>query len=143
MDRPDEFLTGRKDPPVELTDDYGALELGEGCLDLEEGWLTNVEPEEDEIEVEPEPAPPEPSLDTTPEEVVEYEWFYPVRSPNDVVVSGPITGGWGPGRWFKNRRMALTWAMNKYGKDRISLTRQTVGRWSILVRGLKNANAAN
>lgn len=62
---------------------------------------------------------------------------YSDRGPNDVVLSGPVIGGWGPGRWHQNRRIAFGWAIRKYGIDRVVATPQSNGRWSVLIKNLK------
>jgi len=63
---------------------------------------------------------------------------YTSRGPGDVVLSGPITSGWGPGRYFRNRREAYAAMCAKHGADRVRfLEGVTRGRWSYLVKGLK------
>lgn len=65
------------------------------------------------------------------------------RGPNDAIVSGPVAGGWGPGRWMPSKMVAYGWAMRKYGEDRVKwLPRSTRGRWAFLIKNLKGgANA--
>lgn len=64
---------------------------------------------------------------------------YPTRGPRDVVVSGPVRGGWGPGRWMPNRYVARKWADGKYGPERVLPVPYTEGRWAFLIRNLKAA----
>ena len=82
-----------------------------------------------------------PWCDTTDDEFGVRWVDYVDRGPRDVVVSGPVTGGWGPGRWSKNRRIAYWRLVGKYGIDRVKQTRQSEGRWSFLVRGLRAPTA--
>lgn len=82
----------------------------------------------------------EPSIDSTPEQVAELDdRFYTLgmRKPEDVVLSGPIFNGWGPGRYFQSRRLAREWCQEKYGIERVGFVRVTSGRWAYLIRGLK------
>lgn len=83
----------------------------------------------------------EPASDAVPEmdaDPGDTSWLYSTRGPSDAVVSGPIMGGWGPGRWIANRRAAYVWAVAKYGKDRVvQMDQQTEGRWAFLIRGLR------
>lgn len=68
------------------------------------------------------------------------QWVdYSDRGPRDVVLSGPVTAGWGPGRWHKNRRIAYWVATQRYGAERVKPTRQTEGRWSFLIKNLRSA----
>lgn len=62
---------------------------------------------------------------------------YSDRGPMDVVLSGPVIGGWGPGRWHQNRRIAFGWALRTYGVDRVVATPQSNGRWSVLIKNLR------
>jgi hypothetical protein len=62
---------------------------------------------------------------------------YVDRGPLDVVISGPVVGGWGPGRFHRSRRAAFSFLVEKYGAGRVSATRQSSGRWSFLIRNLK------
>lgn len=62
---------------------------------------------------------------------------YSDRGPNDVMLSGPITGGWGPGRWHANRRAAYAACVAKYGVDRVKFPRQSEGRWCCLIKNLR------
>lgn len=74
----------------------------------------------------------------TPDAELGARWVdYSDRGPRDVVVSGPITGGWGPGRWQKNRRYAYWRLVEKYGEDRVKPMKQSIGRWSFLIKNLK------
>lgn len=66
----------------------------------------------------------------------ERENYYSDRGPKDFIISGPMLGGWGPGRWFPTRGLAFNWALEKYGRERLQYTKQTQGRWAFLVRGV-------
>lgn len=80
-----------------------------------------------------------PVIDATDDDFTTRWVDYVDRGPRDVVISGPIIGGWGPGRWHKNRRVAYWVAVDKYGEDRVKMTRQSSGRWSFLIKNLKQA----
>lgn len=106
----------------------------------------------DELVYEPPPdyrayEAPEPTIDTPEGELkqaADDERFYTkaARGRNDVVISGPMWDGWGPGRYFRRRVHAYVWARAKYGPDRVvPLERQTTGRWAYLIRGLKKTGA--
>ena len=62
---------------------------------------------------------------------------YHDRGPRDVVISGPLPGGWGPGRWMKNRRAAYAFYVGKYGVERVKTHPQSVGRYAFLVKNLR------
>lgn len=64
---------------------------------------------------------------------------YSTRGPSDVVLSGPVVGGWGPGRYFRSRRLAFAAMREKYGPERVIPTRQNKGRWSFLIKNLRAA----
>lgn len=66
------------------------------------------------------------------------------RGPDDVVVSGPITKGWGPGQFMRSRATAYRYCCGKYGRDRVKFVRVSAGRWGYLIKDLKTkgANAA-
>ncbi len=89
----------------------------------------------DELIEEELPLAPHCDLDTSEfgSRFVEYS----SRGPRDVVISGPITGSHGPGRWHKNRRVAYWCCVEKYGADRVQQTRQSEGRWSFLIKNLR------
>jgi len=79
-----------------------------------------------------------PSCDTVPREFRDRFVDYNLRGPRDVVLSGPVQGGTGPGRYHQNRRRAYYSLVDKYGADRVRWTeKQSYKRWSFLVRGLK------
>jgi hypothetical protein len=78
-----------------------------------------------------------PWCDTTDDEFGARWVDYVDRGPRDVVVSGPVTGGWGPGRWHKNRRIAYWRLVGKFGADRVKPTKQSQGRWSFLIKNLR------
>lgn len=101
----------------------------------------------EEVDVEeldnPELYPLIPWCDTSDDEFG-LRWVdYSDRGPNDVVLSGPITGGWGPGRWHKNRRVAYWRLVDKYGADRVKQMRQSEGRWGFLIKNLRLPNNGN
>lgn len=62
---------------------------------------------------------------------------YTDRGPSDAVLSGPVLGGWGPGRYHRSRRVAYTYLVDKHGEDRVRNMSQSKGRWSFLVKNLK------
>lgn len=113
-------------------------------MNIEEYGLTPkpVECEEETEEEKEEELPLEPTLDTTEKEFANRFVEYGGRGPNDIVLSGPITGGWGPGRWRQNRGHAYRDLVKRWGKDKVVITRQSAGRWSFLIKGMKNAVAA-
>lgn len=80
-----------------------------------------------------------PSVDTDDKEFGTHWVDYTDRGSRDVVLSGPVIGGWGPGRWFANRRNAWFWAVRKYGEERVKPMRQSLSRWSLLVKNLRAA----
>jgi len=60
------------------------------------------------------------------------------RGSRDVVLSGPVGQGWGPGKWFKSRFFAFRYAVMKYGASRVKLLPGvTSGRWAFLIKDLK------
>lgn len=65
---------------------------------------------------------------------------YTDRGPRDVVLSGPVLGGWGPGRYHRSRRVAYGYLVSKHGEDGVRPMPQSKGRWSFLVKNLKAAN---
>ena len=67
---------------------------------------------------------------------------YSTRGPRDVVLSGPVAGGWGPGRYHRSRRVAYHVLRDKFGAERIVPMRQSKGRWSFLVKNLKEVTNA-
>lgn len=90
----------------------------------------------------PESFPLIPWCDTADDEFRGRWVDYSDRGPRDVVVSGPITGGWGPGRWHRNRRVAYWRLTQKYGEDRVKQMRQSEGRWSFLIKNLKESSVS-
>lgn len=105
--------------------------------------MTSEAPEPEDLELDnealddPEVYPLIPWCDTSDDEFG-YRWVdYVDRGPSDVVLSGPVTGGWGPGRWHSNRRVAYWRLVGKFGADRVKQTRQSEGRWSFLIKNLK------
>lgn len=84
--------------------------------------------------------PLKPTIDTHPREFEEREVLYESgrRREGDVVLSGPLIGGWGPGRYFQNRRRAREWCVAKYGAARVwGVEKLQRGRWAYLIKGLK------
>jgi hypothetical protein len=88
--------------------------------------------------------PPDITIDNTPEEVAAIasdDRFYTkglAREPGDAVVSGPVSGGWGPGRYFQSRRLAHAHCVEKYGEARVKqLQNWTRGRWAFLIKDLR------
>lgn len=112
------------DPYGEAFTDYTTDEYGDP--DLEAAELDD-----------PDLYPLIPWCDTSNDELGSRWVDYSDRGPYDAVVSGPIVGGWGPGRWHKNRRVAYWRLVDKYGQDRVKQTRQSEGRWSFLVKNLR------
>lgn len=84
----------------------------------------------------------QPGIDTDPREFEHKSVDYSSdKGPNDLVVSGPVIGGWGPGRYFQNRRQALRHYEDKYGENKVHLShRQSHGRWSVVIKDKKNAS---
>lgn len=79
-----------------------------------------------------------PGIDTVPTDFDLRDVEYSTRGPRDVVLSGPVIGGSGPGRYFQNRRLAYLWARGKYGPERVRRTeRECKWRWSFLIKDLK------
>lgn len=93
---------------------------------------------EDEENEELAPKVISPNIDTSEKELEhgEYEIEYSDRGPNDIVLSGPLLGGWGPGRFFQSRGAALVWATQKYGPGRVKKVKEQPGRWAYLVKNL-------
>lgn len=82
-----------------------------------------------------------PWCDSTDDEFGTRWVDYSDRGPNDVVLSGPVIGGWGGGRWHKNRRVAYWRLAGQFGEDRVKQMRQSQGRWSFLIKNLKSTSA--
>lgn len=83
------------------------------------------------------PEAEEPGVDGLP-----LDTSYSDRGPFDVVISGPvgkkIDKSKAPGRWFATPWDALTWAEEKYGRDRVKLLNlEESARWAILVKNLR------
>lgn len=62
---------------------------------------------------------------------------YSIRGPRDVVLSGPVGPGWGPGTWYPSRGAAYQKLEAKYGKERIRKVPTVMGRWAFLIVNLK------
>lgn len=63
---------------------------------------------------------------------------YTLRGPRDVVLSGPILGGWGPGRYYSSRRVAYFALVERFGENRVQFVDGlTRGRWGYLIKNLK------
>lgn len=101
------------------------------------------------------PEPEIPTLDSSPKELdvvakslemgaEHVPAPYSVRGDSDVMLSGPVTGGWGPGRWFPNRSGALNWAVSKYGSARVVVPEaQSAGRWCLLIKNLRSPDVVS
>ena len=90
----------------------------------------------------PEISKPEvrPTIDTPDEAFKDGDVFYTeaLRGPRDAMLSGPIVGGWGPGRYFQSIYKAIEHYSQKYGADRVvKPPRRTKGRWSLIIKNLK------
>lgn len=118
------------------TDPYTApsLEALNEQLDRE---LADLEDATGYTTEEPQWIPLRPGADTKEAEIGVREVEYSCRGPRDVVLSGPVLAGWGPGRYFNSRRAAYAWAITKYGKQRVQRTRYTRGRWAFLIKNLR------
>ena len=92
---------------------------------------------DDTIEVDDEHYPMLPWCDSTDDDFGTKWVDYSDRGPRDVVLSGPVIGGHGPGRWHKNRRVAYWRLVDKFGADRVKQMRQSQGRWSFLIKNLR------
>lgn len=106
--------------PSNTTDEYGDVDLDADFDDSTEYPLI-------------------PFCDSTNDEFGARWVDYVDRGPRDVVLSGPVIGGWGPGRWHKNRRTAYWRLANQFGADRVKQMRQSQGRWSFLIKNLRQA----
>ena len=73
--------------------------------------------------------PQVPTIDYLPP-VVDYS----ARGPDDFVVSGPLVGSDGPGRRFDSKREAYIWAIQKYGRARVTVIDAGEVRWACLIR---------
>lgn len=116
-----------------------AKALGEQGFSVFELNLVGQEPFSQESPTDMQ-EPLEPTIDTTEQEMDERFVFYPnvMRAPSDVVLSGPVIGGWGPGRYFQSKARAFEHFVEKYGNARVrKLDRSTKGRWAFLIKGLK------
>lgn len=118
--------------PSSLDEDQFYHHLDEVEVPLEEEVALEVDSNDDTNEY-----PLIPWCDTTDDEFGNRWVDYVDRGPRDVVVSGPVTGGWGPGRWSKNRRVAYWRLVGKYGANRVKPTKQSQGRWSFLIKNLR------
>lgn len=84
-----------------------------------------------------------PNVDDHEQDVERRLGQYPVTVPGSFIVSGPLPGGGGPGRFFPSADSALRWALERYGGWAPAggngvLSRETDahpgGRWAIRVR---------
>jgi hypothetical protein len=96
------------------------------------------------VEGETEPEEPQGFIPTVDSDLSDFSdntkyVDYSTRGPNDVVLSGPIVGGWGPGRFHRNRATAYKWCCDNYGVDRVKRGEkwEQAGRWSFLIKNLK------
>jgi hypothetical protein len=117
-----------------MTEALPSLEALNEQLDRE---LADLEDANGYIAEEPDWIPLQPGADTKGEDLAARKVEYSCRGPRDVVLSGPVLAGWGPGRYFNSRRAAYTWARAKYGPDRVQRVRYTRGRWAFLIKNLK------
>jgi hypothetical protein len=78
----------------------------------------------------------QPSEDTS---IINYD----IKGPNDVVISGPLTSGSGPGRTHASSREAYIRLCNKYGKNRVKSMKQDKHRWCYLIKDLKVKGPVN
>jgi hypothetical protein len=79
-----------------------------------------------------EEVPQIPTIDRLPD-VVDYS----ARGPGDFVVSGPTGAGRGAGRYFKSLHEAYSWAVGKYGSQRVVLIPQeSEFRWALMIRAV-------
>lgn len=90
----------------------------------------------------------EPTIDTDPDSLAQMSAVDPngrfytkaMRGARDVVLSGPILGGWGPGRYHRSKAVALEWLRTKFGQERVRvLPGWTKGRWAYLIKDLRVA----
>lgn len=88
-----------------------------------------------------------PGVSTTRKEFADRFVDYSARGPDDMVLSGPIVGGHGPGRYFRNKALAKRYLILKFGAGRVrELERFTYGRWAFLIKNLRlhqETNVAN
>lgn len=100
---------------------------------------SDLDDEDDFADLEPEYDDFIPTLDSSSRalESGDRPVTYVDRGPLDVVISGPVVGGWGPGRFHRSRRAAFSFVVEKYGAERVMPTKQSTGRWSFLIRNLK------
>lgn len=97
-------------------------------------------PDEDYAEPEDElqEHPSVPGIDTDENDLSDLPIDYTERGPRDVVVSGPIFGGWGPNTKMPNRKAAYARCVQKYGVDRVKNIPQSRGRWAFLIKDLRS-----
>ncbi len=121
-------ISAQPEDPVEISEN---LETISPYYDLDEALADEIAeytaPELDESV---------PDLDSDPSGE---GYNYPTRGPLDVVVSGPLRGGWGPGRWMPSRQAAFTRMVNKYGAQRVVRVPAVAGRWAFLIKKLRVA----
>lgn len=93
----------------------------------------------------------QPTIDLSPDEVSKLVAedpqgrFYTraLRGEHDVVLSGPVIGGWGPGRYFRSKALAKRYLELKYGAERVRPAGGwTRGRWAYLIKDLRKAENA-
>lgn len=115
---------------------------GEAAGDVEPGDVAPVgtaagDPYERDLD-DPEIYPLVPTVDTTRREFQDRFVHYAGVGPNDAVLSGPVIGGWGPGRYHQSRRQAREWLEARFGRERVRETEGiSRGRWSFVIRDLK------
>lgn len=79
-----------------------------------------------------------PNIDQDENDLSDLPVDYSERGPRDVVVSGPIFGGWGPNTKMPNRKAAYARCVQKYGVERVKNIPQSRGRWAFLIKDLLN-----
>ena len=68
------------------------------------------------------------------------EVYYDARGPRDVVLSGPVYGGKGPGRYYGTKAKAYHAMVAKFGTDRVRRVDGPTGmRWAYLIKNLRAA----
>lgn len=106
---------------------------------MTEPSLEIAAPEDGDLD-DPEIYPMVPGIDTGISDFRDRFVDYNLRGLLDVVLSGPVIGGWGPGRYFRSRRLARAWCEAKYGAGRVkNVEGFTKGRWAFLIKNMRSA----
>lgn len=106
--------------------------------------MSNIEEADPTAEKYDDPVlyPMKVTCDTTSKEFLDRFVDYNLRGKNDVVLSGPVISGWGPGKYYQNRMIAFKALAAKFGEHRVRFTeKNTSGRWSFVVKNLKTEGA--